>query len=271
MKLKLSLLLWGCCLSAMAGGDREIEYPAKSNMLGVVGGVFITSNPDMSQYNTKADYVDGGGGLVYDFRKELSKYAAYEIITSGMVASCKTSHAEDDESKIKVTFPMECRFYLGFEHLKMYLGGGFQYNFIWTVKDGEGYYDWFGNYYTKSESDTGAHQLSANVNTGICILGLRSFVHFLLGMKFHFPLVNNAEGTTNYGDSQIDFSKDRTSVVANAGVSFDLGKRCVLMLNYDYPIGNTSMTTVSTGDTRNFFQRKSQSFTLNFMIKLGHP
>ncbi len=242
------------------GGSKEIEYPLKCNMIGLVGGVFITSNPDMSGYDTKKNYVDGGGGMVYDHRHEFSEYGAYEVILSGMMSSCKTSRSEDGETKMKVILPIETRFYVGFSQLKMYLGGGFQYNFIWSSKR-----DGYGNY---QDEDASAQQLSANMGVGLCVLGLSSKVHFLLGTKFHFPLVNNAEGVEYSESDKIDFSKDKTSIVATGGMSFDIGQSCVVMLNYDYPLGNTAMTTIDTGETRSFFQRKSQSFTLNLMIRL---
>ena len=250
-------------------GSGMPSYPLSCNMFGVFGGIFLTSNPDMSGYNTKKNYTDYGGGLVYDYRYEFNENSAYEIIGSGMLASCKTSHTEDGESKMKVTFPLECRFYLGFSQLKLYLGGGLQYNFIWSLKDKDGYNNRSSYYSDSEESSTGAHQLSGNGSVGLCVLGLQSRFHFLIGTKFHFPIINNAEGTENANGNKIDFSKDKTSVAATAGLSYELVRRsCLLMLNYDYPLGNNIQTSVEKGESRSFFEQHSQSITLNIMFIL---
>lgn len=249
-------------------GSAEPTYPLSCNMIGFFGGLLITSNPDMSGYNTKKNYLDYGGGLVYDYRYEFSENSAYEIIGSGMLASCKTSHTDDGESKMKVTFPLECRFYLGFSQLKLYVGAGLQYNFIWSIKETDGY-NGYSYYSDTEESTTGAHQLSGNGSVGLCVLGLQSRFHFLVGTKFHFPIINNAEGTEYSNGSKIDFSKDKTSVAATAGLSYELVRRkSLLMLNYDYPLGNNMQSSVERGESRSFFEQHSQSVTLNLMFIL---
>lgn len=240
-------------------------------MIGLFGGVFLTSNPDMRGYDTKKNYIDGGGGLVYDFRHEWSENFSWEFIASGMIASCNTSHTEEGEDKIKVTFPLEIRFYGGADFLKFYLGGGLQYNFIWATKDTDEYgYDPYWGYYntTDSEDKTSAHQLSGNVNVGLCLLGSKSPIHLLLGTKFHFPIINNAEGTGYSNGSRIDFSKDKTNVALTGSFSWNMSKRTVLMLNYDYALGKSSQTEVTTGESRNFFQQHTQSLTMNLMFVL---
>ena len=250
------------------------EYPLNVNMFGVLGGVFITSNPDYNEYNAKKNYVDYGGGLIYDYRCEFSENAAFELITSPMLASCKTSYTQEGESKMKVTLPMDLRFYLGFSQLKLYLGGGLQYNFIWSTRDVDNGYSYGNrrnyNSYSSTESETSANQLSGNANVGLCVLGLQSRIHFLLGTKFHFPIINHAEGTEySQTGSRIDFSKDKTSVVATGGFCFELSpKKSVLMVNYDYPLGNSQQTTVETGNSRNFFESHSQSITMSLMFVL---
>lgn len=244
---------------------RNSDYPLSCNMLGFVGGIFLTSNPDMSGYDTKKSYTDFGGGMVYDYRKEFTENSAFEFLMSGMLASCKTSRTEEGEDKLKVTFPAELRFYLGTSYLKLYVGAGLQYNFIWSLKSTNN------NHYGSSnlDSDTGAHQLSGNGSVGLCILGLSSRIHFLVGTKFHFPIINNAEGVEYSNGSKIDFSKDKTSIAATAGFSVDVVRRkCVWMTNFDYPLGNSMQTTVSTGDKRNFFERKSMSLTTSLLFVL---
>ena len=71
--------LFPCYLHAQYG---YINYPMKANMFGIVGGLFLTSNPDMSGYDTKKNYTDYGGGLVYDYRNDVSKNYTFEFLTS---------------------------------------------------------------------------------------------------------------------------------------------------------------------------------------------
>ena len=273
--------LFPCYLHAQYG---YINYPMKANMFGIVGGLFLTSNPDMSGYDTKKNYTDYGGGLVYDYRNDVSKNYTFEFLTSLMITSCNTSKTEEGQSKMKFILPMEMRFYVGTTDFKFFIGAGLQYNFIYSFKENEkdnydtyGYYDWYGNYYyydyytgttTEYEEDTKAHQLSGNGSIGFSILGMQSPVHILLGAKFHFPIINNAEGKEFSNGSRFDFSKDKTSITATAGLSFNLGKRSVLMLNYDYPLGSTKETTVDYGDKRNFFETHSQSITMSILWRL---
>lgn len=250
--------------SSRSSRSNTPEYPLSSNMMGFFGGVFLTSNPDMSGYDTKKSYTDYGGGLIYDYRYEWSEAAAYEILTSCMLASCNTSHTEQGESKMKVTWPLETRFYLGCSQLKLYFGAGLQYNFIWSWRDNgnDGYY---GN--SSQDEGTSANQLSANLGAGFCLLGLQSKVHFLIGTKFHFPIVNNAEGTEYSNGNKIDFSKDRESMVLTGGVSLDVSRSCVMMANYDYPLGNSAQTSVNNGESLSFFEQHSQSITFSIMYR----
>ena len=259
-----------------------IRYPMKANMFGLVGGVFLTSNPEMSEYNTKKNYVDGGGGLVYDYRNDVSRNYTFEVLTSLMITSCSTSKTEEGQSKMKFIFPLEMRWYIGSPDFKFFVGAGLQYNFIYSFKETEkggssyGYYDYWGTYHsysygggsTEYDEETGAHQLSGNGSLGFSILGMQSPVHILLGAKFHFPIINNAEGVEYSNGSRFDFSKDKTSITATAGLSFNLGRSCIMMLNYDYPLGSTKETSVEFDDKRNFFETHSQSFTMSFLWKL---
>lgn len=245
--------------------SRSMSYPVQANMFGVMGGVFLTSNPDMSGYDVKKNYVDGGGGFVYNYRNDISEGNTFEVITSLMMASSSTSRTEEGEDKVKVTFPVEARWYIGHKDFKVFAGAGLQYNFIWSLKNSGngGYYDYYGYYYDDYDKgmSTGAHQLSGNAIAGFCILGMSSPVHFLLGAKFHFPIINNAEGVEYSQSGRIDFSKDKTCVAATGGVSFNIKNKAVIMLNYDYPLGGNKQTEANG----NFFQMHSQSLTMSVM------
>lgn len=284
MKRLLLFALVICALPNMSFAQYGyISYPMKAHMFGIVGGVFLTSNPDMSAYDTKKNYVDGGGGLVYDYRNDVSKNYTFEVLTSLMVTSCSTSKTEEGQSKMKFILPLEMRWYVGTTDFKFFIGAGLQYNFIYSFKETEndgysyGYYDYWGNYYQYNyggggydyEEDTGAHQLSGNGSIGFSILGMQSPVHILLGAKFHFPIINNAEGVEYSNGGRFDFSKDKTSITATAGLSFNLGKKCIMMLNYDYPLGATKETSVEYDDKRNFFETHSQSLTMSLLWNLG--
>lgn len=199
-----------------------------------------------------------------------------------MFTSCKPSKSADDDIKMKMILPFEMRFYFGTTDFKFFLGAGLQYNFIYTgkyeVSSGYsyGYYDYWGNYYQynyggskKYKETTSAHQLSGNGSAGFSILGMQYKVHILLGVKFHFPIVNNAEGVEYSNGGRFDFSKDKTSIAATAGLSFNCGERCVIMLNYDYPLGATKQNSFESVDKRNFFQTHSQSITMSIMWRIG--
>lgn len=258
-------------------------YPITSNMFGIAGGVFLTSNPDMMGYNTKKSYVDGGGGLVYGYRRDVSVHYAYEVITSFIASSCSTSKTEDGQSKVKFIIPLDLRWNVGWSDFKFYVSAGLQYNFIYALKESKidgntyGYYDYWGNYYQYSEGggivyeeSTSAHQLSANTSVGVSILGSRYRVHILLGTRFHIPIINNAEGVEYANGSRFDLSRDKFSVVMTGGVSVDVGKhrRCIMMLNYDYPLDSTKETFVTRKDDRNFFELHSQSLTMSIMFRI---
>lgn len=282
--------LFPCYLHAQYG---YINYPMKANMFGIVGGLFLTSNPDMSGYDTKKKYTDYGGGFVFDYRNDVNKNYTFEFLTSLMMTSCNTSKTEDGQSKMKFILPLETRFYVGTTDFKFYIGAGLQYNFIYSFKETEkdnyntyGYYDWYGYYHyydyysgttTDYEEDTGAHQLSGNGSVGFSVFGMRSPVHALIGAKFHFPIINNAEGIEYSKAGRFDFSKDKTSITANFGLSFSLGgkdsrsgayKPPMLMLNYDYPLGSTKETMLENANKRNFFETHSQSLTMSILWKL---
>lgn len=282
-KILLVIMLIGICPTLLHAQYGYIRYPMKAHMFGIVGGVFLTSNPDMSGYDTKKNYVDGGGGFVYDYRNDVSKNYTFEVLTSLIATSCSTSKTEEGQSKMKFIIPLEMRWYVGTTDFKFFIGAGLQYNFIYSFKETEndgytyGYYDYWGNYYQYDyggggydyEEDTGAHQLSGNGSIGFSILGMQSPVHILLGAKFHFPIINNAEGIEYSNGSRFDFSKDKTSFTATAGLSFNLGKKCIMMINYDYPLGATKETSVEYDDKRNFFETHSQSLTMSFLWNLG--
>lgn len=262
----MAIYLWPVLLHA--------QQPKKW-MWGFVGGAFITSNPDMSGYDVKKNYFDYGGGLVFDYCKDSdSGNFTFEWLFSPIITSCKTSATEDGQSKMKFIFPFEHRFYVGVDNFKFFLGAGFQYNFIYSYKETE-YYDYYGGTSTDIEEDTRAHQLSGNGSLGFSVLGAEYPIHFLLGAKFHFPIINNAEGIEFSNGSRFDLSKDKTSITATLGVSINLGGRDyrsdkyqtpVLMINYDYPLGGNKEISVTDKISRSFFETHSQSLTMSLLF-----
>ena len=96
MKRLLLFVLVICAFPNMSFAQYGyISYPMKAHMFGIVGGVFLTSNPDMSAYDTKKNYVDGGGGLVYDYRNDGSD-------TWGLVGG-DFKYADIDECPCEIT------------------------------------------------------------------------------------------------------------------------------------------------------------------------
>lgn len=275
MKKFLFVILMLCVYT-----DSAYAQQPKKWMWGFVGGIFLTSNPDMSGYDVKKNYFDYGGGLVFDYRKDSdSGNFTFEWMFSPTITSCNTSTTEEGQSKMKFIFPFEHRFYVGVENFKFFLGVGFQYNFIYSYKETEhdnyyyGYYSYYGGASTEVEEDTGAHQFSGNGSLGISVLGSDYPVHFLLGTKFHFPIINNAEGVEYSNGSRFDLSKDKTSITATLGISINLGgkergkyKTPILMINYDYPLGATKETSVSNQVSRSFFEAHSQSLTMSLLF-----
>ena len=238
--------------------QQSFDYPLKSHLLGFMGGAFITSNPELGITGTKKNYLDWGGGIVYDYRNEVTENYSFEYVLSAMLTSAKTSYVSEEESKCKVIIPMETRWYLGSKDFKVYLGVGLQYNFLWTVDWGD----------KDDMGTTGAHQLGGNGSLGVTFFGIDKKVHLLVGAKVHVPIINNSEGIEYSNSTVIDFSKDKTCVSATAGISFDLGRSCVWMFNYDYPLGSNMQVEVGTEDNRNFFERRSQSLTTSFLFRL---
>lgn len=232
-----------------------------SHMVGVITGGFFTNNPELTWYNHAKNYFDAGIGAVYDYKCDIDEMYGFEIISSLMFATCSTAEQYNGDSKTKVTLPVEGRFYMGIEDFKVYLGAGLQYNFIWTINEGDPRYN---NENSETTWSSSANQLSANGSVGFNILGKEHPVHFLLGTKFHFPIVNNGEGRQYKEFGTIDFTKDKTCISATAGVAVDLGSRSVLMLNYDYPLGSNKMTEYYG----NFFEMKSQNITMSLMWRL---
>lgn len=308
MKQKIFLFFVACILAvaAIAQPPRQqqgqqpqqqsggyINYSCKAHLLGMVGGVFLTSNPDMTDYykNTydfESYYIDGGGGIVYGFRKDKSKHYTFELLFSPMVMSCRTSHREEDELKMKFIFPYEMRWYLGANGFKIFIGTGLQYNFVYSYKSEEvdnysqtSYYDYYSNTYytynyyngtsTEVDDDARAHQLSGNVALGFSLFPSNGVFHLMLATKYHLPIINNAEGIEYSKGAKIDFSKDKTSMTATIGPAFAIGKKrgFIIMINYDLPLGSTKETSLQIDDKLNFFQTHSQNLTLSLMWAIG--
>lgn len=264
-----------CILTTTAHAQRYNyqSYPRTANLFGIMGGLSLTSNPEMMGYDVKKNYVDGGGGFVYIHKNDVSENYTYEIISSLMLSSCSTSRTESGEDKLKVILPLEGRWSYGSKKVRGYCTAGCQYNFIWSLKsvesDGYYYYDPYYDPYYGPQSDVdmsaGAHQLSGNVGAGMYFLGAEH-LHILVGAKYHFPIINNAEGIEYSDNDRIDFSKDKSCLLATASLSYDLGNSgCVIMLNYDLPLGGGNKETEIKGS---FFEMNSQSVFLSLLWSL---
>ena len=108
------------------------------------------------------------------------------------------------------------------------------------------------------------HQLSGNAVAGVSILGPQKYwLHFNVGMKFHYSIAGSTPQKGNYG---IDMSKDRGCVSLTSGVTIDLDKRkrASLMLNYEKLLGGG----IYGEDTGGFFDN-TQTFSSALVFHIG--
>lgn len=128
----------------------------KANLLGVLGGVALTSNPPaMQELTERAYYVDGNGGLTFLHHNQVSDGFAFEWQLSTIWSSVGMLNSSSDETKVKFITPLDFRFFLGSETISAYVGVGLQYNTVWlfTTGDSHTYYDpWWGTHYTERDT-----------------------------------------------------------------------------------------------------------------------
>lgn len=286
------------CLLALLTG--EVVYAQTDNLIGFSFGTAFTSNPPSLQKETgRSHYVDYFGiPLVFLMHHQVSEIYSYEVqFPCPLLGVYSTVHSLDhteDETKVKFTYPIDVRWFLGNQTVSAYAGLGLQYNTVWNFISTDGdshtntYYDpWWGYYYQETYNDEDdfkwkwtANQLSANLAFGLK-LGIFSAeakvpatgyyqsyrpLNIILGSKFHIPIVNNGE---SHGDKKkgVDLSRDKTVVSLTGGLSFNWPGGAI-KVDYEYPLGGTNQYVLYDGGHTTFFNTQSQSISATLLFKL---
>ena len=255
------LMLPVCCLAA----EKEKPYKGYTgtvHQFGFIGGIYNTSNPNYSAEDQTQTFHDYGLGASYTMHDYVTRQFTFDFMTSVTVITAKSLEVKGvDDSKQKIIWPVDCRFYLGpSEDFQAYIGTGLQWNmFEKTIGD----YDIISG---EAPSKT-IHQMSGNTAIGLNFFGPQNYMfHLNIGAKFHYPITDN-DNTASDG-SMIDLSKDRSCVILNGGITIDIDrkKNACLMLNYEYPLGTPKSRY--DGASNSFFKR-TQTISLGLMFHIG--
>lgn len=234
-------------------------YTGTVHHFGLIAGAFNTQNPNYATYGGKRTFHDYGIGVLYDLHDYVTSQFTLELISSlNLITADYLETAETNHDKQKLVLPVDCRAYIGpSEDFQVYIGCGLQWNILSNSK-----------YMNNSDilfHDTKAiHQLSGNAVAGVSILGPQKYwLHFNVGMKFHYSIAGSTPQKGNYG---IDMSKDRGCVSLTSGVTIDLDKRkrASLMLNYEKLLGGG----IYGEDTGGFFDN-TQTFSSALVFHIG--
>ena len=212
----------------------------------------------------------------------------------GVFSTVHSLAHSDEETKVKWSFPIDFRCFLGSDKVSAYFGAGLQYSTVWNFVSSKGdsytstYYDpWWNVYYNETYSGEDdfkwkwtANQLGANLAVGVK-LGLFTAdaqdpqtgyytdykpLNVILGTKFHFPIINNGEKHGD-GDNYVDLSRDKTVVSLTAGLSYNWPGGA-LKIDYEYPLGGTNKYALYDGGHGTFFNTQSQSLSATLLFKV---
>ena len=254
-------------LYPVSGFSVEKEKPYKGytvtvHQFGFIGGIYNTANPNYSSEDQTQTFHDYGLGATYTMHDYVTRQFTFDLLTSITVITAKSLERKDlDDSKQKIVWPVDCRFYLGpSEDFQAYIGTGLQWGMLEkTVGD----YDLIsGSAQTKT-----IHQLSGNTTVGLNFFGPQNYmVHINLGAKIHYLITDNDNTTAD--NQLIDVANDRSCVILNGGITLDIDrkKNACLMLNYEYPLGTPK--SQYNGGSGNFWNR-TQTISLGLMFHIG--
>ena len=237
-------------------------YTGTVHQLGVTGSAYITSNPNYSTEDHKSAFHDYGLGIVYNLHDYLTRQTTFEVISSITVATAESLESRTyDDNKQKITWPVDCRIYLGpSEDFQAYLGIGLQWSML---EKNTGEYD----IVSGTEPSKTIHQLSGNTAIGLNILGPQKYMcHFNVGVKFHYTITDNDK--SHLATNTTDLSKDRSCTIVNGSLTIDMDRRkkiCAI-LNYEYPLGSPH-SRYRHGN--NGFFKHTQSVSLGVLFYLG--
>mgnify|MGYP002624064419 CR=1 FL=1 len=254
-------------LYPVSGFSVEKEKPYKGytgtvHQFGFIGGLYNTANPNFSDEDQTQTYHDYGLGATYTMHDYVTRQFTFDLLTSITVITAKSLERKDlDDSKQKIVWPVDCRFYIGpSEDFQAYIGTGLQWGMFEKTS---GDYDLIsGSAPTKT-----IHQFSGNTAIGLNFFGPQNYmVHINLGAKFHYS-ITDIDNTT-MDKHLIDVAKDRSCIILNGGVTIDIDrkKNACLMLNYEYPLG-TPQSQYEGGS--NGFLKRTQTISLGLMFHIG--
>lgn len=249
-----------------------------SNLLGLVGGIALTSNPPaLQEYTNKANYTDGNGGLTYLYHNQVNDWYAFEWQLSMVFSSVSFLESADDESRCKFILPLDFRWFLGNPVISAYCGVGLQYNTVWVFTDNgstERWDPWLGSYSEPNlpDWDWTINQLSANMAFGFKIGFGNTDTAFkrhalIIGTKFHFPMVNSSDERDN-GFKSVDLSRDRTNVSLTGALSLDVGAGWTFKFDYELPCGGNNTYEINDGGHSTFLNSRSQSLSLTILKRI---
>ena len=253
------------CSSVVLAGDKIKPYKGYTgtvHQFGFVGGIYNTANPNYSAYDQTHTCHDYGLGASYTMHDYVTRQFTFDLTTSVTVITAKSLEVEGvDDSRQKIVWPVEGRFYLGpSEDFQAYIGAGLQWNMLEKIT---GEYD----IVSGSVPSKTIHQLSGNTAVGLNFFGPQNYMfHLNIGAKFHYPITNN--DNTESDGSLVDLTKDRSCIILNGGITMDIDrkKNACLMLNYEYPLG--SPKSRYQGGSESFWKR-TQTISLGLMFHIG--
>lgn len=218
------------------------------HLAGITVGYNHMSVPlSMDSYVNTGAYDDYSVGVMYMRSRPLSPTYSADVIASVVGSSVSPLISSGFERGQKIIIPVEYRLFWGGPRLAFYGNAGVQYNCL--ILKGNG---------------IDAHQLSANVTAGARILR-----YVILGLKYHFPILNSSVYDTNPESiGMIDYSCDKSGLMLEAGVGVPVGRHFLLMADYDFhfPDPKSHMPIASSGIEREPLSGKrksSNSHTLN--------
>lgn len=251
--------------SVILAGDKikpYKRYTGTVHQFGFVGGIYNTANPNFSVEDQNQTFHDYGLGASYTLHDYVTRQFTFDLTTSVTVITAKSLNVEGiDDSRQKIVWPVEGRFYLGpSEDFQAYIGTGLQWNMLEKTM---GEYDII----TGTAPSKTIHQLSGNTTMGLNFFGPQNYMfHLNIGAKFHFPISDNDNTETD--GSLVDLTKDRSCIILNGGVTIDIDrkKNACVMLNYEYPLG--SPKSRYQGGSGSFWKR-TQTISLGMMFHIG--
>ena len=272
MVIMATLLFYPLCGLAAEKVKPYKGYTGTVHQFGFIGGMYNTANPNYTEAagerrrvgerssGMTPTYHDWGLGATYTMHDYVTRQFTFDVLTSVTLITAKYLKVDGiDDSKQKMVWPVDCRFYLGpSEDFQAYIGTGVQWNMLQKTV---GEYD----IVTGTAPSKTIHQLSGNTAVGLNFFGPQNYMfHLNVGAKLHYTIADN--DNTLADGSLVDLSKDRSCVILNGGITVDIDrkKNACVMLNYEYPLGTPKSQYASSG-----FFRNTQTISVGLMFHIG--